>query len=126
MKSNSVYQRPSILEDLGNGTAHYNYNVVETEKVNEEGVSTPSYDYDQVVIHGTPTYSKIVSAVIREKYTIDKELSLLNNYNRYLSAAEAEKNPKHQQEYMDYIQETATIKQFVKSDCLAFNVQIDD
>ena len=47
MKSNSNV-RPAIIQDLGNGSFHYNYNVterkIEDEKVGEKTV----YDYDTV------------------------------------------------------------------------------
>lgn len=127
MKSNSVYQKPCIFDDLGNGTMHYNFNIIEGQRTDEQtGEETPSFDYDQVTISGKPTYSKVVAAVIREKYTVDKELSLINNYNRYQSATAANKVAKHKEEYEAYLEDTAHIKEFVKVDCLAFNVAIDD
>lgn len=126
MKANSVYQSPSVFEDLGDGTTHYNYNIVESEKESEGGTPVTSFDYDQVTIHGVPTYSKAVSAVIRSNYTVDKELSLINNYNRYQSAETADKVEKHKEEYLAYLENTAAIKAAVKSDCIAFNVNIDD
>lgn len=127
MKSNSTFQKPSVFQSLGNGTTHYNYNIVEETKSGEQdGENVLSYDYDQVTIVGAPTYSKTVSAVIREKYTIDKELSLINNYNRYMSAAESDKVEKHKTEYFEYLEDTSSIKASVKSDCLAYNVEIDD
>lgn len=126
MKSNSVYQKPLVFDNLGDGTTHYNYNIVESVRENEDGSKTPAFDYDQVTLHGTPSYTKAVSAVIREKYTVDKELALINNYNRYMVAADADKVEKHKEEYLSYLDDTAAIKAAVKVDCLAFNIQIDD
>lgn len=126
MKSNCVFQRPSTFDKLGNGTYHYNYNVVESVKTDPEtGAETPNYDYDQVVIVGTPTYDKVVAAVIRDKYTIDKELALINNYNRYQAAADEDKEAEDLAEYEAYLTDRANIKAMVKTDCKANNITIE-
>ena len=66
MKSNSN-DRPPILQDLGNGSWHYNYNITEVEVTPEpmaeaEGDQVPAarkaYDYDTVEIWGRPDYDK--------------------------------------------------------------------
>lgn len=62
MKSNSN-DRPPILQDLGNGSWHYNYNITEVEVTPEpmaeaEGDQVPAarkaYDYDTVEVWGRP------------------------------------------------------------------------
>ena len=72
MKSQSN-EFPIKIQDLGNGTSHFNYNVI--EDVSEE--QRTFYKYDQVIIKNPVTYSKKIVALIREKYTVDDELSIL-------------------------------------------------
>lgn len=125
MKSNCVYQKPSVFLELGNGRYHYNYNVVEGVKTDENGVEVVSYDYDTVEIAGKPTYSKVVSAVIRDRYTSDKEIALINNYNRYQLATSANKVAADKAEYVAYLEEVEAIKAMVKPDCVAYGFEID-
>lgn len=122
MKANSVFNKPSILENRGDGTYFYNYNIVERIKQEEDSIETLSYDYDQVIIYGEPTYSKIVSSIIRSDYSSSNEIALINNYHRYLI------NPSLTQyldEYTQYIEYVSNIKQLVKADCVTHGITID-
>jgi len=38
------------------------------------------YTYEEVIVDKLPSYDKIVSSIIRERYTIDEELALINNH----------------------------------------------
>ena len=73
MKANSNII-PDTYIDLGN-RGYFNYNI-STKDV--DGIT--SYSYDVVEI---PTFNKaaIVEGLIREKYSISDEISLINNYN---------------------------------------------
>lgn len=82
MKSNSNNQ-PEIIFNLGNGNHHINYGIQMTET---EGVNV--YDYTTVEVSGTPDYSKIISAIIREKYTLDAELAIINAFGEGEKVAE--------------------------------------
>lgn len=79
MRSNSI-ERPPVTLDLGNGRWHYNYNITEREATED---MPASFDYDCVEVGGKPTYAKCVSAIIRESYTADAEIALVNKYNAY-------------------------------------------
>lgn len=76
MKSNSNI-RPASLLDLGEGNWHYNWNITEGVREDEQGNETPDYNYDTVLISGEPTVAKIVAAVVHESYTED-EIALMN------------------------------------------------
>lgn len=74
MKSNTTHNPPiTPLENLGDGTTYYNFNV--TEKTVEEEDSDPyiSYDYDQVRITNPVTLEKINVALQAEGYPIIEE-----------------------------------------------------
>lgn len=50
MKSNTTYHPPVIpVEDLGDGSYYYNFDIIETLIVDEDSGDThPSYDYNQI------------------------------------------------------------------------------
>ncbi len=122
MKANSVFNKPAVLENRGDGTYFYNYNIVDSIKQIDESPEVPSFDYKQVIIYGEPTYSKIVSSIIRSDYSSSNEIALINNYHRYLI------NPSLTQyldEYIQYIEYVSNIKQLVKADCVTHGITID-
>ncbi len=95
MKSNSN-DRPPILQDLGNGSWHYNYNITEVEiqpepMAEQEGEQAPAarkaYDYDTVEVWGRPDYDKCVKAVLRSRRDETEEFSLINKYNAFCAWA---------------------------------------
>lgn len=87
MKSNSN-DRPPILQDLGNGSWHYNYDITEVDvqpepMAEQEGEQAPAarkaYDYDTVEVWGRPDYDKCVKAVLRSRRDETEEFSLINS-----------------------------------------------
>lgn len=72
MKSNRTHTPPPKIEDLGDGTSYYNFNVVESET--EDGY--PSFDYDQVRVSNPVTLGKIQVALNQEGYDHEPEISL--------------------------------------------------
>ena len=99
MKSNSN-DRPPILQDLGNGSWHYNYNITEVEVTPEpmaeaEGDQVPAarkaYDYDTVEVWGRPDYDKCVKAVLRSRRDETEEFSLINKYNAFVLGLSTDK-----------------------------------
>ena len=81
MKSSSDI-RPAVIQPLGNGAYHYNYNIVERQETDPEtGEVKTVYDYDTVKVWDKPTYEKLVKAVIREEIDETKEFSYVNDYN---------------------------------------------
>lgn len=76
MKVNAM-SAPDAIQKMPNGFA-CNYNINEqTQTVENQQVI--SYNYDQIRIDNIE-YSTIVSAILRQKYSIDKEFALTNNY----------------------------------------------
>lgn len=129
MKSNSN-DRPPILQDLGNGSWHYNYNIAEVEVRPEpmavaEGEQAPAarkaYDYDTVEVWGRPDYDKCVKAVLRSRRDETEEFSLINKYNAFvlgLSTDEADKK-----EYEAFLTEVMAVKAMVRNDLAAANIE---
>jgi hypothetical protein len=75
MKSNSN-DKPLIFQNLGDGSWHYNYDIKEVQITNESEGTRNVFDYNTVHFFGEPTYEKIVSAIIRENFTIDEEFAI--------------------------------------------------
>lgn len=129
MKSNSN-DRPPILQDLGNGSWHYNYNITEVEVQPEvmaetENEQAPAarkaYDYDTVEVWGRPDYDKCVKAVLRSRRDETEEFSLINKYNAFvlgLSTDEADK-----EEYEAFLTEVMAVKAMVRNDLAAANIE---
>ena len=60
--------QPSQIEPIGHGKYYVNMDIVETED---------GYGCEQVKINGNPTYSVVVEALIRERYSVSDEIALL-------------------------------------------------
>lgn len=110
MRSNSI-ERPPVTLDLGNGRWHYNYNVTEREATED---MPASFDYDCVEVGGKPTYAKCVTAIIRENYTADAEIALVNKYNAYQQGVVEDGSIV--EEYTDYLRFVAEVKATVRKD----------
>ena len=118
------------MQDLGNGSWHYNYNIAEVEVRPEpmavaEGEQAPTarkaYDYDTVEVWGRPDYDKCVKAVLRSRRDETEEFSLINKYNAFvlgLSTDEADK-----EEYEAFLSEVMAVKAMVRNDLAAANIE---
>ena len=119
MKSNSNV-RPPILQDLGDGSFHYNYNIKEVEvqpaDIQQEKTEAPQigYEYETVQVWGTPDYDKCVKAVLRDRRDETEEFNLINKYNTF--ALGLSKDPADETEYKNYLAEVLAVKAMVKAD----------
>nr|DAF35075.1 MAG TPA: hypothetical protein [Caudoviricetes sp.] len=130
MKSNSN-DRPPILQDLGNGSWHYNYNITEVEvqpepMAEQEGEQThaarKAYDYDTVVIWGRPDYDKCVKAVLRSRRDETEEFSLINKYNAFVLGLSTDETDKT--EYEAYLSEVIAVKAMVRADLQEAGIEV--
>lgn len=130
MKSNSN-DRPPILQDLGNGSWHYNYNITEVEIQSEpmaetEGEQEPAarkaYDYDTVEIWGRPDYDKCVKAVLRSHRDETEEFSLINKYNAFVLGLSTDETDKT--EYEAYLSEVIAVKAMVRADLQEAGIEV--
>lgn len=117
MKSNSNV-RPAIIQDLGNGSYHYNYNVVEKTVEDEETGEKTVYDYDTVQVWEKPTYDNLTRAIIRSELDETEEFSLINDYYAAQLGIETDDDRKAKavSDYKAYLQHVADIKQMVRAD----------
>lgn len=118
MKSSSDI-RPAVIQPLGNGAYHYNYNIVERQETDPEtGEAKTVYDYDTVKVWDKPTYEKLVKAVIREKLDETQEFAIINEYNAGVLGVitDTTKKQEAKQAYKDYLTFVAATKAMVKAD----------
>lgn len=118
MKSSSDI-RPAVIQPLGNGAYHYNYNIVERQETDPEtGEVKTVYDYDTVKVWDKPTYEKLVKAVIREKLDETQEFAIINEYNAGVLGVitDTTKKQEAKQAYKDYLTFVAATKAMVKAD----------
>lgn len=118
MKSSSDI-RPAVIQPLGNGAYHYNYNIVERQETDPEtGEVKTVYDYDTVKVWDKPTYEKLVKAVIREEIDETKEFSYVNDYNAAVLGIISDEAKKAEavKSYKEYLQFVVDVKAMVKAD----------
>lgn len=117
MKSNSNV-RPAIIQDLGNGSFHYNYNVTEKKIEDEEVGEKTVYDYDTVQVWEKPTYENLTRAIIRSEIDETEEFSLINDYYAAQLGVETDEDRKTKavNDYKAYLAHVKEIKEMVRAD----------
>ena len=113
MRSNSN-DKPLVFDNLQNGAWHYNHNIVEVQKTDENGEVQTSFDYDQVKVWGVPTQREIIKAVIAEKCDVTQEIDLANDNKRFELGLSDDVTLRDK--YIAYLNEVAAIKTMVESD----------
>ena len=116
--------KPQALEAVGNGNHLYRWDIQEEEILSEivQGQSDEpiepgkrvQYSCCEATIIGTPTYDKCVEAVIRDKYTAEQEMALVNKYNSYLNSVTIDSAGVD--EYNDYLKYIFNAKMVVNRD----------
>ena len=116
--------KPQALEAVGNGNHLYRWDIQEEEIMSEivqeqsdepiEPGKRVQYSCCEATIIGTPTYDKCVEAVIRDKYTAEQEMALVNKYNSYLNSVTIDSAGVD--EYNDYLKYIFNAKMVVKRD----------
>ena len=62
------------------GKLFFNYNIIESEKTDEHGTRTV-FDYDCVEVKSKDR-DDIIPAIMRDKYSVNDEIALINNKSR--------------------------------------------
>ena len=122
MKSNSK-DSPLVFDNLQNGAWHYNHNIIEVQKTDENGEVQTSFDYDQVKVWGVPTQREIIKAVIAEKWDVTQEIDLANNNKRFELGLSDDVTLRDK--YIAYLNEVAAIKTMVESDFSSYADQLN-
>ena len=78
MKS-SYDHKPEALMKYSAGTTLVNYNVEEVQRQITEGDTINEWQADTVEVHNPVTYSSLVSALIRTRYTADQVEAIMLN-----------------------------------------------
>ena len=109
--------KPRAIEQLGNNTYYYNYNITSEQKINQNGEQETVYNFIQIHLIGIPDYKDCVKNIIREYVSQEEEFDLINSYNKIQITGE--QNSEDVNKYIDYIKLLNEIKTNVKKD---FNV----
>ena len=123
MKNNSTI-KPIILENIGNGSYRYNYNIKEIEFediVFVDDVETIKkqirWEYDSVIIYLPINKDKITRAVITNTWNSDYENKLINDYNEIsLGNLTEEEIDKRTNKYIAFLQERKRLKEMIDND----------
>ena len=73
--------KPNAIEQLGNNTYYYNYNITSEQKTNKDGEEETIYNFIQIHLTGIPDYKDCIKNIIREYVSQEEELGLINRYN---------------------------------------------
>lgn len=122
MKSNSK-DSPLVFDNLQNGAWHYNHNIVEVQKTDENGEVQTSFDYDQVKVWGVPTQREIIKAVIAEKWDVTQEIDLSNDNKRFELGLSDDVTLRDK--YIAYLNEIDAIKSMVEQDFITYADQLN-
>lgn len=116
--------KPKALEAVGNGNYLYRWDIKEEEVQSDfmqEGSDEPlvsekrvQYSCCEATILGNPTYDKCVEAVIRDRYTAEQEMALVNKFNSYMNSVSTDGTGVD--EYNDYLKYIFNAKMVVKRD----------
>lgn len=113
----SSTRKPSAIEQLGNNTYLYNYNITSEERENQDGEMETVYSFIQVHLTGVPDYKDCIKNIIREYVSQTEEFDLINSYNKIQLTGE--KSSEDIRKYTEYINLLDEIKTKVKND---FNI----
>ena len=105
MKANANHKPEQFIKS--HGKLFYNYNIIQSREVDEvTGEKRISFDYEYIEV-ADKTKASIVSAIMRDKYTVSEEIALINNKFRG--------EVKDLAEYNDYQVERAKVKDTVNT-----------
>ena len=93
--------KPNAIEQLGNNTYYYNYNITSEQKINENGEQETFYNFIQIHLTGIPDYKDCIKNIIREYVSQEEEFDLINSYNKVQITGE--KNSEDVKKYTNYI-----------------------
>lgn len=122
MRSNSN-DKPLVFDNLQNGAWHYNHNIVEVQKTDENGEVQTSFDYNQVKVWGVPTQREIIKAVIAEKWDVTQEIDLSNDNKRFELGLSDDVTLRDK--YIAYLNEIDAIKSMVEQDFITYADQLN-
>lgn len=106
--------KPDPIQQLGNNTYYYNYNITSEQRANQDGEEETVYSFVQVHLSGVPNYKDCIKNIIREYVSQTEEFDLINSYNKVQLTGE--ENSEDVKKYTDYIELLDEIKANVKKD----------
>ena len=109
-------EKPDIIQQLGDGTYYYNYNIQPvklTKLIKDKETEIDGWEYIQAYIFGNPESKACIKALIRKYVSQEEEFDLINSYNNAiinnnLKSADIIK-------YKDYLKLINNIKEEVNS-----------
>ena len=118
------YNKPQILEAVGNGSYLYHWDIREIEVTIGEDEQTTQWEYNEVVEWFPITREKIAMAVINELWDKDYEQKLINEYNSaVLGVYEGDVAQQKIDTYMAFLNERKRVKDLINADCEVLNIR---
>jgi len=124
--------KPAVFEAVGNGSYHYRYNIVEVAPETPKGESEEQeqkahWECEEVTVWAPVTANKITEAVLKGRWSVDREQKLANEYNAAnlgLYGAKTSDEAKAKIEaYKTFLEERAALKTQVDADCAELGIK---
>ena len=109
------FDKPEIIEPVGNGSYRYRFNI--TEIIPEDSERRPYWEYDEVIVWQPFTANDITKAVIEYLWPASYEQKLLNEYNAAkLGVYDADKASQKIEEYKIFLVKREEVKKQIDED----------
>ena len=119
MKSYSD-KKQQVIETVSNGANFYRYNFKEVKiPSNQIQEERTQWECEEVIIWSPLTKDKITAAVIEDKWGLNYENKLLNDY---YGAIEGILPIEKKQPYINFLSERKAIKEQIAKDCEEFGI----
>lgn len=110
--------QPSKFEDIKNGSIVYRYNITEEQSPSGDASAKTHWTCDEVYVWQQVTSSKVVSAVISDRWEANHEQKLVNEYySAVLGIIEGEEADAAIAAYKTFLVERRALKASVEADC---------
>lgn len=115
---------PKRLEKVGNGSYRYRWNIEKEERTGEDGSTTTGYTCEEVTVWEPISSNKITKAVLTEKWDVNQEQKLMNEYNAaQLGLLEGEEAEQRIAAYKEYLTGRTALKAEVDATCAELGIK---
>lgn len=119
MKSYSD-NKQQVIESVPNGANFYRYNFREIIiPKTESQIERTQWECEEVIVWSPLTKDKITTAVINERWGLNYESKLLNDY---YAAIEGILPIEKKQPYIDFLAERKELKEQIERACIEYNI----
>lgn len=120
---------PPVIERIAGFTYIYRYDIQQEDPVSRKDVMggedsensedeepIPQYSFVSVTLKGYPSRQQTIKALLKQMYSIEDELKIINDYNEVMALSEDPTSTDEYNTYIDYLTVRRAIKIKVNDD----------